>query len=87
MTNGEGGTSVQNCYTTQGIVIIKYNESRSGTLRNCNLKILDDEILDDVMRIDDVMMRAADINRRADDDMMIAHDHLEALCLYFPHFI
>ena len=60
---GEGGTSVQDRHATQCIVIIKCNESRSGTLRNCNLKSLDD----DVMRIDEAMMRAADINMRADD--------------------
>ena len=59
----EGGTSGQDCHATQGIVIIKCNASRSGTLRNCNLKSLDD----DVMRIDEAMMRAADINMRADD--------------------
>ena len=60
---GEGGKSGQDCHATQGIVIIKCNESRSGTLRNCNLKSLDD----DVMRIDEAMMRAADIKMRADD--------------------
>ena len=59
----EGGTSCHDCHATQGIVIIKCNESRSGTLQNCNLKSLDD----DVMRIDEAMMRAADINSRADD--------------------
>ena len=60
-----------------------YNESRSGTLRKFNSKSLDH----DVMRIDDAMTRAADINMRADDDMMKAHDHLKTVCLYLPQCI
>ena len=51
---------------------------RVGTLRNCNLKRRDD----DVMKTDDAMMRAADDNMRPNDDM-IAHGDMKTVC----HFV